>query len=46
MTNEQDMLAALRVYERAPVDKQQGYTELELKARQDAIQKRAEYASE
>jgi hypothetical protein len=46
MTNEQGTLAALRVYERPPVDKQQGYTELELKARQDAMQKLSEYASQ
>jgi hypothetical protein len=46
MTNDQDTLAALRVYERPPVDKQQGYTELELKARQDAMQTLAEYASQ
>jgi hypothetical protein len=46
ITNEQDTLAALPVYERPPVDKQQGYTELELKARQDAMQKLADYASQ
>ena len=46
MTNDQDTLAALRVYERPPVDKQQGYTELELKARHEAMQTLAEYASQ
>jgi hypothetical protein len=43
MTNEQDRLAALRVYERPPVDKQQGYTERELQARQEAMRTLAEY---
>jgi hypothetical protein len=46
MTNDRDTLAALRVYERPPVDEQQGYTERELEARQEAMQALAEYASQ
>jgi hypothetical protein len=46
MTDEHDTLAALWVYERPPADKQQGYTERELEARQEAMQTLADYASQ
>src|SRR5437762_980089 len=46
MTDEQDTLAALRVYERPPADTQHGYTERELEARHEAMQRLVEYASQ
>jgi hypothetical protein len=44
MTNDQDTLAAPRVFERPPTDEQSGYTEREEEARREAMRTLAEFA--